>query len=50
MANDILKMIEKCLDISSLSGLQILVGKLFGHADLLGLKVTSTTKLFFVTM
>ena len=38
MANDILKMIERCSDISSVSSLRILVGMLFGPADFLGLK------------
>ena len=37
MLNDVLKMIERFSDISSLSILRILVGMLFGPADLLGL-------------
>lgn len=36
VANDILKMIERCLIISSLSSLGILIEMLFGPADLLG--------------
>ena len=38
VANDILKMIERVADTSSLSSLRILVGMLFGRADFLGLK------------
>ena len=38
VANDILKMIERVADTSSLSSLRILVGMLFGPADFLGLK------------
>ena len=36
--NDILKTIERCPDISSVSSLRILVGMLFSPADFLGLK------------
>ena len=39
VANDILKMIERCSDISSVSSFRILVGMLFGPADFLGLKL-----------
>ena len=38
LANDILKMIERCSNISSVSSLRILVGMLFGPANFLGLK------------
>ena len=38
VANEILKVIERCSDISSLSSLRVLVGMLFGPADFLGLK------------
>ena len=38
VANDVLKMIERCSDISSVSSLGILVGMLFGPADFLGVK------------
>ena len=38
MGNDILKMIERCSDTSSLGILKILVGMLFGPAKFLGLK------------
>ena len=38
VANDILKMTERCLDISSVSSLRILAGMLFGPADFLVLK------------
>ena len=38
MANIILKIIERCSDISFLSSLKILVGMLFGPANFLGLK------------
>ena len=31
-------MIERCSDISSLSSLRVLIGMLFGPADVLGLK------------
>ena len=36
---DVLKMIERCSDISSVSSLRILVGMLFGPADFFGLKL-----------
>ena len=39
MANDVLKMIERCSDISPVSSLRILVGMLFGPADFLGFKL-----------
>ena len=38
VANDVLKMIERCSDISSVNSLGILVGILFGPANFLGLK------------
>ena len=38
MANDVLKMIERCSDISPVSSLRILVGMLFGPTDFLGLR------------
>ena len=38
VANDVLKMIERCSDISSVSSLRILVGMLFGLVDFVGLK------------
>ena len=38
VANHILKMIERCSNISSVSSLRILVEMLFGPADFLGLK------------
>ena len=38
MANEILKIIERCSDISSLSSLKIFVGMLFGPANFPGLK------------
>ena len=38
MGNDILKMIERCSDISSLGILKIWLGMLFGPAKFLGLK------------
>ena len=44
MLNDILKMTERCSDISSLrslSSLRILVGMPYSPADLLGLKFKS---------
>ena len=48
VANDVLKMTERCLDISSVSRLSILVGMLFGPADFLDLKfeVISITSSF----
>ena len=39
VANDVLKMIERCSDISSVSSLRILVGMLFGPAEFLDLKL-----------
>ena len=39
VANDVLKRIERCSDISSVSSLWILVGMLFGPAEFLGLKL-----------
>ena len=39
VANDVLKMIERCSDISPVSSLRILVGMLFGPADFLGFKL-----------
>ena len=36
VASDILKMTERCSDLSSVSSLRILVGMLFGPADFLG--------------
>ena len=37
MANHVLKIVERCLDISSVSSPRILVGMLLGPADFLGL-------------
>ena len=39
VANDVLKVIERCSDISSVSGLRILAGMLFGPADFFGSKL-----------
>ena len=39
VANDVLKMIERCSDISSVCSLSILVGMLYGPVDFLGLKL-----------
>ena len=39
VANDVLKMIERCSDISSVSSLSILVGMLYGPVDFLSLKL-----------
>ena len=39
VANDVLKMIERCSDISSVSRLSILVGMLYGPVDFLSLKL-----------
>ena len=39
VANDVLKMIERCSDISSVSSLRILVGMLYDPAEFLGLKL-----------
>ena len=38
MENDILKIIERCWEISSLNSFRILLGMLIGSANLLGLK------------
>ena len=39
MANDVLKTIERCSDISFVSSLRILVRMLFGSANFLGLNL-----------
>ena len=46
MANDILKMIDRCSDISSLSSPYILVGLLFGPAGILKFEIISITSSF----
>ena len=38
VANDVLKMIERCSHMSSVTSFRILVGMPFGHVDFLGLK------------
>ena len=43
---DVLKMIERCSDISSVSSLRILVGMLFGPADFLRLKLEIISIIF----
>ena len=52
VASDVLKMTERCSDLSSVSSLRILVGILFGPADFLGpakWRVTVCGELRFMT-
>ena len=48
VANDVLKMIERCSDISSVSSRRILVGMQFGPADFLALKSEIISIIFFL--